>query len=127
MNKKLSFKIAIVCFVIVALACPGLVFAADEIKVIGKAAIKKGAVLEIIVMVSPTKPMVGTVVAFEDQVLYVMDKIEPDAGSHRGGYMLDGQGFVHDCRTHGREVMGLSIIVLPIEVIEAGKATVKLF
>ena len=129
MNKKASIKIAIVCLVIAALACPGLVFAADKgITVIGKATVKKGTVLSVLVSGRNSgAPLFGTAKAFEDQELYIVNKFSAKPGVHLGGYTLDGEGFAHDCPTHGEEVIGPSIILLPIELVETGEVTIELF
>ena len=119
MNKLISM-IILLCVLVGSVS-------ATELPVIGKATIKKGAELPIIVMVTPTRPMPGMVKAFEDQVAYVLEKTEADPGVHRGGYILDGQGFVHDCPTHGRELMGISVIILPIELVEDGSVEIELF
>lgn len=95
--------------------------------IIGKATIKKGTTLPIVVMVTPTQPVNGEVTAFEDQVVYINAKIDTKPGLHRGGYILDGEGFIHDCSTHGRERIGLSLIILPQSVVLSGVVKIELF
>jgi len=120
MKTRLSL---IVLLTIIALTFSGLALAVTGIPVIGKATINKGTVLMIDMMNGST----GMVKAIEDQELYILAKTPSKPGVHGGGYLLDGDGFAHDCPVHGKEVMGPSIIILPAEDIDAGRATVKLF
>jgi len=120
--KKLISMITLLC----VLSFVGTGFAI-ELPIIGKATIKKGVALPIIVMESATDVSVGEAVSFEDQVLYILNVMEPLPGQHRGGYNLDAQGFMHDCPVHGKEIIGPSIIALPIEEVENGNVAIKLF
>lgn len=124
MNKKLSL---IIFFTIVALTFSSLALAVEEIPVIGKATIKKGTVLPVIMVTMMGGRTVGIVKAFKGHELYILKKLPAKAGVHRGSYMLDGEGFAHDCPTHGEEVIGPSIILLPIELVETGEVTIELF
>jgi hypothetical protein len=121
--KKLISMITLLC----VLSFVGVGFAV-ELPIIGKATIKKGVMLPIVIQVTPAEIKVGSAAAFKDQTMYITHKMKADPdGSHRGGYMLDGQGFMHDCPVHGKEIMGPSMIVLPIEEVENGNVTVELF
>jgi hypothetical protein len=113
--------------VVILLCVLAVSVSAMELPVIGKATIKKGTALPMILMVTPTRPVPGMAIAFEDQVVYITAKMEAEPGQHRGGYVIDGQGFSHDCPAHGKEVMGMAMIVLPIEEIESGNVTIELF
>ena len=119
--KKLMSMVIVLFFVWINIG------AAMELPVIGKAAIKKGTELPIVVMTGPTDVIVGDVTAFEDQVVYLTAAVLPVEGEHRGGYTADGEGFVHDCKIHGREVMGISILIISIEQVESGEITIELF
>lgn len=86
--------------------------AAAETKVIGKLHLKTGA--EVLVMIvsvdGALMPFSGK--AFEDQTLYILERIENDKGK---GYKADGAGFAHDCPTHGREVFEADIFILVVD------------
>jgi hypothetical protein len=121
MKTRLSL---IVLLTIIALTFSSLALAVETgIPVIGKATINKGTVL----MIDMMSGGVGTVKAIEDQELYILSKVPAKPGAHLGGYLLDGDGFAHNCPVHGKEVMGPSIIILPAETINDGNATVQLF
>jgi hypothetical protein len=101
---------------------------ASEMPVIGKAHVKKGTMLVMLVMMGPgMMPM--TVEAFEDQTLYIIEKVPAD-DEQSGGYIADGEGFVHNCPTHGREVLsGLpTMVMLPNDFLnsENGKKNVTI-
>lgn len=120
-------KLSIVMFLIITLALPSVCLAASSTQIIGVATVKKGTQLAIIAFLS-RGPTVGSVIAFEDQKFYIKSKIKADEKKgHRGGYMLIGDGFVHDCPAHGKEVMGECLIILPIEAVEDGVVSIKLF
>lgn len=121
MKTRLSL---IVLLTIIALTFSSPALAARSgLPVLGKATIKKGTVL----MIEMLAGGVGTVKAIEDQELYILSKVPAKPGVHLGGYLLDGEGFAHNCPAHGKETMPASIIVLPTEVINDGNATVQLF
>jgi len=102
--------------------------AAKSIKVIGKATIKKGTILPALLIIeNRTAPVFGEMRSFEDQAVYIVEILPPNPGVHRGGYIADSEGFAHDCRTHGKEVMGESKIIIPTEEVEKGNATIKIF
>ena len=102
---------------------------ASGTKIIGKAKVKKGSVLMGLVM-TPRGLLPIVVEAFEDQEIYIFDKI-PATEGNRGGYSADGEGFVHNCPEHGREVMSGApiMIVIPLEQTEKADSgvTVLLF
>lgn len=125
MKRKLSL---IVLLTIVALTLSSLALAINHgLPVIGKATIKDGASFPIVEINKTGSTSLGVIVAAGDQDLYILNKFAPEAGKHRGGYLLDGEGFVHNCPVHGEEKMGASLIILPIEFVEQGKATIQLF
>jgi len=118
-------KLSIITFLIITLVLSSACFAASSTKVIGIATVKKGVILPIVLYL-PTGPTNGLVQAFKDQELYIEAKLPAD-GEHRGGYILIGSGFEHDCPVHGKEVMGDSMVVVPIEEVESGNVSIKLF
>lgn len=131
MNKKLSSKLALlfaVAMVISLLSLPGWVYAGDsDMKVIGRAIISKGAILPAVIMLSLERYVRAEVKSFEDQVIYILDKRDGPGLGGKGAYMLDGDGFAHDCPEHGRELIGPGIIILPYESVVPGTASIELF
>lgn len=135
MNKKFSLKLAIVSLTIAALALAGLVYEVNSTyaaegtatAVIGKATITKGTEIGGLVTLGPGEVTGFIFTAFEDQELYIIEKIEPKAGVHNGGYILDASGFAHDCPHHGKEVIEDATIGLPIEMVNDGTVVIILF
>jgi len=123
-------KLSIVMFLIITLVLSSVCLAASTTKVIGVATVKKGTILPIM-MILPAGPAMGELSAFEDQEVYIATEIPaaPDGKrKHRGGYTLVSAGFVNNCEIHGREVLDdFGTILLPIEEIEAGNVSIKLF
>jgi hypothetical protein len=122
--KKYLFTFLII---VVALALASTSFAASTTKIIGIATVKKGVILPVVLHL-PTGPVAGTVQAFKDQELYIEMKLPADVdGAHRGGYILIGSGFIHDCPIHGAEPMDETTVLVPMEEVENGNVTIKLF
>ena len=121
-------KLSIVMFLVITLVLSSACLAAGTTKVIGVATVKKGTQLPIMMML-PQGGAMGELKSFEDQEVYIQELIEPaDDGSHNGGFVLMTSGFVNNCEIHGREVLDdIGIILLPVEEVEAGNVSVKLF
>ena len=80
--------------------------------VIGKVYLKAGAEVFVLTPAGGGTyiPFSGT--AFEDQEFYILELIENDKGK---GYKVDGNGFVHNCPTHGKETFNENILILVLE------------
>jgi len=80
-------------------------------KVIGKVHIKKGTEVAVFIPVGNQghMPFIGT--AFKDQSFYILDKV---ADGDDFVYKVDGQGFSHDCSTHGEEVFNIPNVFIVI-------------
>lgn len=117
-------KLFLLCLLVLCLTA-GVCFGAET--VIGKAHVTKGTELGgVLIFNQQAIPFVFC--AAEDQDVYILEVSPPLEGVHRGGYVLEGEGFIHMCPEHGREIMPeLSTIGLPIEMIEQGIVSITLF
>lgn len=97
------------------------------VKVIGEATIKKGTELLGAIFSENAVMRKFMFKAFEDQTLYITEKIDASEESP-GGYLLDGTGFIHHCPTHGREPMPEeAYIAVRMEQVESGAVTIRIF
>jgi len=127
MNFRTKLTSAVVVLCVLSFVASVCVFAAEGTKVLGKATITKGTTLPGMSMINDTQGLGFTFVAFEDQELYIIDKVAADPGIHKGGYILQADGFQHACPTHGLETINMGKIVLPIELVEDGTITIILY
>jgi hypothetical protein len=117
-------KSLLICFLILCLTA-GMCFAAEN--VIGKAHIKKGTELGGVLVIN-NKILPFVFISAKDQDVYILQSVPPMEGVHRGGYSLEGEGFLHMCPEHGVEAMPeMSTIGLPIEMIEQGIVSLTFF
>jgi hypothetical protein len=95
--------------------------------VLGKAEIKKGTRLGGVLLPGGNKAIPSTFIAYEDQVMYIIQILDAKPGKHNGGYMLSGDGFIHSCPIHGKEIMGNARMALSNDAVNSGAVTVIMF
>jgi len=132
-SRRKSLILAIICFAVAALAFGILMQIANASvpqRVIGKITIPKGAVMIGLVIVEG-EPIVVELVSFDDQIVYVTERLEAsvaeDGSILDAGYMLNMDGFRHDCRSHGLEIIPEVISVISDSRIESEGFKLELF
>jgi len=100
---------------------------ANSTQVFGKVTIAAGVILPG-VLFTENGPTNLRLISFEEQTLYITEELKAEPGKHDGGFIADGNGFVHLCSQHGRELMpNGTLILVPKPMIDGVNIIVKLF